>query len=173
MMGMRIEGLSRRGRATAGASRMYSSSELLRAASKPDVVIDCRPLTQLTRGTIDRRVLDAMRRDAIFVVVGRAGTVNEEALYRHLRVYPSFRAGTDVWWHEGLRPGRLGRDERFLRLPNFVGTPHSGGYSSAMESSVESRAYDLAVKNLARFFHGTTPRYAADRRDYAPSPEGL
>lgn len=172
VMGMRIEGLSRTRRAEPGTSRMFLASELRGAASKPDVVIDCRPLTQLTRGTIDRPILESMQRDAILVVVGRAGTVDEEALYRHLRANPTFRAGTDVWWHEDLHAGRLGRDQRFLRLPNFVGTPHSAGYSLAMEPAVESRAYDMAMENLARFFGGKVPRHLADRREY-DAPVGL
>lgn len=172
-MGMRIEGLSRSGRGEPGTARMFPASDLLRAASGPDVVVDCRPLTRLTRGTIDRRVLQAMNNDTILVIVGRAGTVEEEALYRHLRDHPRFRAGTDVWWHEDLPSGRLGRDRRFLRLPNFVGTPHSAGYSSAMEATTESRAYDLAVGNLARFFQGKVPRHLADVGEYRGPPDSI
>jgi phosphoglycerate dehydrogenase-like enzyme len=167
-MGMQIQALSRTGRPERGTIRMFSQSELSRAVSEADVVVDCRPLTRSTEGTIDRAVLGAMRSDAILVIVGRAGTVDENALYRHLRTNPLFRVGTDVWWHEDRRPDRLGRDQRFLRLPNFVGSPHNAGYSSSMDPRTRLRAYEMAAANLARFFRGRVPLHLADPGEYDP-----
>ena len=164
--GMEIHGLSRSGGAKPGVARMFAARQLSRAVSTADVVVECRPLTQLTRGSIDRRILRAMRTDAIFVIAARAATVDEEALYAHLQSHPLFRAGTDVWWHEDLASGRLGQDRRFLRLPNFLGTPHSGGFSPAMELTTLELAYALAAENLARFFESTTPRHVVSRGEY-------
>ncbi|MGP8075808.1 MAG: NAD(P)-dependent oxidoreductase [Thermoplasmata archaeon] len=161
----RVLGLNRSGRMAPGCSGMFPADRLAEAVAEGDFVFDTRPLTSATEGTIDASVLAAMRPAAVFVNVGRAGTVREEALYEHLRSHPDFRAALDVWWHEDYLSARIEHRFPFATLPNFVGTPHSAGFGPGVEVHVLERA----VLNLRRFFAGERPRYLIDRAEYALS----
>jgi phosphoglycerate dehydrogenase-like enzyme len=163
---MRVVGLNRTGRMEPGCDAMYPSRRLREALGEADVVFDARPLTNATRGTIGAAELLAMRPTAILVNVGRAATVDEEALYRHLEGHPEFRAAFDPWWEEDF-PGRS-FTSRFplLDLPNFVGTPHDAG----LGPTTEKYGLDRALDNVSRFFRGESPRYRIDRAEYTREP---
>jgi len=164
---VRVIGLNRTGQMAPGCDGMFASDRLVEAVREGDFVFDCRPLTRRTRATIDRSVFAAMKPSAVFINVGRAGTVHEEDLYHHLLDHPDFRAALDVWWHEDFSQGRL--DHRFPwgSLPNLVGTPHSAGFGPGVEEYVLGRA----IANLRRFFSGEEPRYVIDRTEYEESPD--
>ena len=159
----RVVGMNRTGAPDAGCAEMYPASRLREAVALGDFVFEVRPLTKLTAGTIGREELEAMRPNAIFVNVGRAGTVDEEALYRHLQTHPTFRAAIDVWWDEDYAGGRLPSRFPFAELPNFVGTPHTAGVAPGSEP----RVLQLAIENLARFFRDAAPSHVVDRREYS------
>jgi phosphoglycerate dehydrogenase-like enzyme len=161
-LGLRVEGVSRSGSPDPDAEAMHASRDLRAAVSRADVVIECRPLTTETRGTLDAAVLAAMRPEATLVNVGRAGTVDEGALYEHLRSQPAFHAAIDVWWEENYVAGVLHTRFPFADLPNFLGTPHVAGIGPAARDYAETKA----VENLVRFFDGQPPRYVADRAEY-------
>lgn len=161
-LGMPVLGLSRSGAPDPDADRMFPAPELLEALALADVVIECRPLTTATRATLDARALAAMRPGAVLVNVGRAGTIDEAALFEHLRAHPEFRAATDVWWNEDFAAGELGSRYPLAGLANFLGTPHVAGIGQAAREHAES----AAVENLARFFRGEAPRFVADRAEY-------
>jgi phosphoglycerate dehydrogenase-like enzyme len=163
---MRLVGVNRTGRMAPGVEAVYPADLLREALAEGDFVFDVRPLTLQTAGTIGAEELRAMPSEAVYVNVGRAGTVDEEALYRHLVEHPGFRAALDVWWEEDFANGTFGSRFPFGELPNFVGTPHSAGVGPSVERYVLARA----VENLARFFRGEEPRFLVDRRDYVPGP---
>lgn len=160
--GVRIEAVTRRGDPDPAADRTYSADRLLDALAAADMIVETRPLTRATRRTLDRRAFGAMRPEAIFVNVGRAGTVDEAALFEHLKATPTFQCGTDVFWREEFGEGRLALDHPFVDLPNFLGTPHVAGVGAGARTRAELRAVD----NLVRFFAGETPLYVADRTEY-------
>jgi phosphoglycerate dehydrogenase-like enzyme len=159
---MRIVGVNRAGRMAPGLDAVYPADRLREALSVGAFVFDVRPLTLRTAGTIAAEELRAMPAEAVYVNVGRAGTVDEESLYRHLVEHPGFRAALDVWWDEDFQNGTFQVRFPFAELPNFVGTPHSAGVGPPVERYVLARA----VENLARFFRGENPLYLVDRRDY-------
>ena len=159
---VRVVGLNRTGAPAEGADEMYGADRLREAVARGDFVFEVRPLTRRTAGTIGAPELEAMRPEAIFVNVGRAGTVDEAALYHHLETHPSFRAGIDVWWDEDYAKGALPSRFPFGSLANAVVTPHSAGVAPGVEPLVLARA----LENLARFFHDGRPRYVVDRSDY-------
>jgi phosphoglycerate dehydrogenase-like enzyme len=161
----RVVGLNRSGRPAPGCGTMFPADRLVEAVKEGDFVFDCRPLTRATAGTIDELVLASMRPKAVFINVGRAGTVREEPLYRHLVNNPEFRAALDVWWHEDFAGGRLEQRFPFSGLPNFVGTPHSAGFGPGVEAHV----LEQAILNLRRFFSGEEPRHLIDRSEYERS----
>ena len=160
--GMRIVGVNRTGRMAPGADAMYPAGALGDAVAVGDLVIDARPLTVATRGSVNAELLARFRPEAIYVNVGRALTVEEEALYRHLKDHPGFRAALDVWWDEDFGKGTLGRRFPFTDLSNFVGTPHSAG----LGPDVDGYVLDRALQNLGRYFRGEPPLYLADRKEY-------
>lgn len=163
--GTHVVGLNRSGTPAPGCERMYASSQLREALSDGDIVFEARPLTKLTQRSIGAVELGAMRPQAILVNVGRAGTVDEEALYRHLQGHPEFRAAFDVWWNEDYATGTLATRFPFGELPNFSGTPHAAS-GNAGDPQVEARALRLAVENVQRFFLDGRPAHVADRREY-------
>ena len=161
--GMRIVGVNRTGRTAPGCDAMYPAEAIGDAVAQADLVVDARPLTRATRGSVNSGLLGRFRSAAIYVNVGRAHTVDEDALYRHLKDHPGFRAALDVWWEEDFGRGRLSHRFPFADLPNFVGTPHSAGLGPGIDRYV----LDRALENLARFFRGEPPLYVADRTEYA------
>lgn len=159
---VRRVGLNRRGRMAAELDAAYPADRLEDALAEADLVFDVRPLTQATRGSLGAPQLARMRPDAVYINVGRAGTVDEEALYHHLETHPGFRVALDVWWSEDFLRGTLGQRFPWTERPNFLGTPHcASSYAGADEFSLRN-----AVENLGRFFAGKTPDYLADPRDY-------
>ncbi|MGA8663730.1 MAG: NAD(P)-dependent oxidoreductase [Thermoplasmata archaeon] len=165
--GVRRVGVNRTGRMAPELEAVYPADRLEEALADADFVFDVRPLTRATRSSIGAKQLGRMRGSATYVNVGRAGTVDEEALYRHLSTHPDFRVALDCWWDEDYAAGTLAQRFPWTELPNFIGTPHSAGaVPGADEYSLK-----LAVENVRRFFAGQTPWYLADRRDYVdPDP---
>ncbi len=160
--GVRVVGVNRTGRSAAGVDAVYSADRLDEALAEGDAVVDVRPLTRSTVRSIGARQFASMRPRAVFVNVGRAGTVDEEALYRHLTAHPEFRAGIDVWWEEGFADGHLTTRFPFASLPNCVTTPHSAAFGSG----ADAYALDRALENLARYFRGGRPAHVIDRSEY-------
>ncbi|MGC2788815.1 MAG: NAD(P)-dependent oxidoreductase [Thermoplasmata archaeon] len=158
----RVIGLNRTGAPAPGCSEMLAADRLDEAVALGDFVFEVRPLTRRTAGSVGTAEFAVMRPNAVFVNVGRAGTVDEEALYRHLKAHPTFRAAIDVWWDEDFARGAFSSRFPFAELPNFVGSPHSAGATP----SGAPRVLRLAVENLARFFRGETPLYVVDRAEY-------
>ncbi|MCI4336996.1 MAG: hypothetical protein L3K17_07390 [Thermoplasmata archaeon] len=161
--GAEVSAVSRTGGNESGVARMSPARELVEAVRTADVVLDCRPLTAATRGTIDRAAFAAMKPTARFVNVGRAGTVDEAALYERLVSVPTFSAALDVWWDEQYATGQVSSRFPFAQLPNFLGTPHNAGLGPGSWE----RGIRWALRNLRRFFDGDTVRYVADRAEYA------
>ncbi len=162
-----IVGLNRTGIMAPGISRAYPAHRLREAVTDADFVFEARPLTRGTAGSIGAAELAAISPTGVFVNVGRAGTVDEGALYEHLRSHPEFRAAIDVWWGERFEDGRIVEPYPFGQLPNFLGTPHC----AAGGDGVESYALARALSNLARFFAKEPPLYVVDRSEYeAPAP---
>lgn len=75
----------------------------------------------------DSDVLRALRPDCVLINTARGGIVDETALYRALREGWIAAAALDVFEEEPPT------DDRLLRLPNLIATPHIGA------SSVEAR----------------------------------
>lgn len=159
-----VIGVNRTGRMAPGVERMLPARELRTAIALGDFVFDARPLTRSTRATIGTAELDAMKPGAILILVGRARTVDEEALYRHLVAHPEFRAGIDVWWHEEFETRVVTNRFPFASLPNVVATPHAAGFGPGVPSYV----LEIALENLARYFRGERPLHIADRSEYGP-----
>jgi phosphoglycerate dehydrogenase-like enzyme len=77
------------------------------------------PLNETTKGILDRRALDRVKRGAILVNVSRARLVDREALLEALDSGRLGGYGLDVGYEEPASP-----DEPLLKYKNVILTPH-------------------------------------------------
>lgn len=115
-LGMRVLGYSRRGADPAVAE----PADLPTLLASADVVSLHCPLTDETRGLIDRAALAAMKPGAMLINTARGGVVDHDALLEALRSGHLLGAGLDVFPEEPHIPAAL------LQLDNVVCTPHIG-----------------------------------------------
>jgi len=165
--GAHVNALNRDGAPADGAERVFPADLLHQALAEADFVFEARPLTSHTVGSLGAPEFAVMRPKAVLVNIGRAGTIDEAALYRHLQGHPDFRAAIDVWWSEDYAKDTLSSRFPFADLPNFVGTPHCAGYAP----QAEVRAARMAIENVARFFRDGRPAYTVDRSEYQDQRE--
>ena len=109
-----------------------------------DVVILIVPITEETRGMVDRDFLACMKDDALLVNVARGPVVDTAALVEALHTR-RIHAALDVTDPEPLPQGHP-----LWGAPNLLISPHVGGASSAMKP----RAYRLVRQQLERFATG-------------------
>jgi phosphoglycerate dehydrogenase-like enzyme len=119
--------------------------KLLPFAARADVIVNTLPLTPETKGLFDRRFFDAARRGALFINVGRGGTVVTDDLVAALQDGRLGGAGLDVTDPEPLPPGHA-----LWRAPNVIITPH---VAAMLEGNEEPR-WVLARENLRRYVEG-------------------
>ena len=123
---------------------MHGFDELEDLLPAVDVVVVIVPLTEQTRGLVDRDFLARMRQGALLVNVARGPVVDTDALLDALRE-GRVHAALDV-----TDPEPLPEDHPLWRAPNLLVSPHVGGASTAMEP----RAYRLVREQLERFAAG-------------------
>ncbi|MFF5448465.1 2-hydroxyacid dehydrogenase [Streptomyces sp. NPDC012888] len=109
-----------------------------------DVVVLTTPLTERTRGLVDKDFLARMKDGALLVNVARGPVVDTAALLAELEA-GRLRAALDVTDPEPLPPGHP-----LWHAPHVLITPHVGGSSSAFEP----RAKRLLARQLTRFAAG-------------------
>ncbi len=159
--GMRVYALTRRRQRGGDVESFRGEAGLLRLLHASDACILALPLSKLTKGMIGTKQLSVMKSDGILVNVGRAEVVDERALYDHLSGNPRFTYATDVWWSrdgaESFSPHLP-----FLKLENFIGTPHASGPSAYVTGGPPR----YAIANLLRYLNGETPENIVDRSEY-------
>lgn len=115
------------------------TTNIIEAVTGSDVVICVLPLTDETRGVLDRRVFDAMA-GALFVNVGRGAVADEKALYHALESGHLRGAAIDTWYNYPA-PGEKScapANHPIHKLPNVLLSPHLGGYTSkAVAASIQ------------------------------------
>jgi phosphoglycerate dehydrogenase-like enzyme len=119
--------------------------KLLPFAARADVIVNTLPLTTETKGLFDRKVFDAAKHGALFINVGRGGTVVTDDLIAALRDGRIGGAGLDVTDPEPLPP-----DHALWRAPNVLITPH---VAAGLEGNDVPR-WLLARENLRRYAEG-------------------
>lgn len=119
--------------------------KLLPLAGRADVIVSTLPLTPETKGLMNKAFFDAAKRGALFINVGRGGTVVTDDLVAALRDGRLGGAGLDVTDPEPLPP-----DHPLWKAPNVIITPH---VAAAVEGDEEPR-WLLAKENLRRYAAG-------------------
>jgi phosphoglycerate dehydrogenase-like enzyme len=147
--GMRVLVTQRTPVAEEGVSYV-ALEELLREA---DFVVVACPLTDQTRGLLDRRRLALMKPTAFLVNVARGAIVDQAALVEALREERLAGAGLDV-----VDPEPLPAGDSLLPLPTVVGAPHSLGYTDELLRGCVGQACEALLDAAA----GRVPRDVAN-----------
>lgn len=162
--GMRVLAINRSGRTEYECAFIGTLADLDYVLSESDVVVIALSLTRLTEGLIGHEELKMMKEDAVLVNVARAGIIEQEDLYHHLRDHPHFMAASDVWWQypENRQGGVSYQDYPFHRLENFLMTPHV----AASVSSAKERMFDTAIENIKRYLEGKAVVNVVNKQEY-------
>lgn len=126
-------------------SHVGPPEELMTLAREADVVVNTLPLTPETAGLFNARMFAAMKPRALFINVGRGGTVVTADLVRALSEKRLGGAGLDVTDPEPLPP-----DHPLWRMPNVIITPHV----STDSDFGSERHWQVARENLRRYVAG-------------------
>ena len=145
-LGMRVLGVSRHGCPLDAVDEMRTTDRLDDVLPRADFVFVAVPLTPETRNLLDARRQALMKPGAGLVNVGRAATVDYDALVANLRSGRLSGAVLDVFDPEPLPPG-----SRLWSAPNLVVTPH---VSADDGDSYVALTLELVFRNLERLLDG-------------------
>lgn len=144
--GMRIVGVKRqRGEALPHVDAVHPPEQLRELVGGAHAIVVTLPLTNETRGLIDRETIGRMRDGAIFVNVGRGKVVDEEALIEALRSGKLAGAALDVTAKEPLPP-----ESPLWEMENVIISPHT----AALSWHENERIVELFAENLRRYLSG-------------------
>jgi phosphoglycerate dehydrogenase-like enzyme len=121
------------------------ADKLLPFAARADVIVSTLPLTAETKGLMNRAFFDAAKRGALFINVGRGGTVVTDDLLAALNDGRLGGAGLDV-----TDPEPLPAEHPLWRAPNVIITPH---VAAALDGNEVPR-WIIARENLRRYAAG-------------------
>ncbi|XID96267.1 D-2-hydroxyacid dehydrogenase [Paenibacillaceae bacterium WGS1546] len=143
--GMKVVAVSRTRRKLPDELAAVEEVGLADAFARSDVLSLHCPLTEATKGIINRDSLAAMKRSAFLINTGRGGLVVEEDLAEALRNGTIAGAGLDV-----LSAEPPPADHPLLRAPNCIITPHIAW------ATLEARTALMngIVRNVERFLAG-------------------
>ncbi len=120
---------------------------------RSDMVSIHIPLTDETRGIIDRKQIESMKPEAFLVNTSRGGVINEGDLIRALQERKIAGAGLDVFESEPIEP-----DNPLLTLDNVVLTPHS----AALTLECVTRMATSSAERVVALFQGNRPENIAN-----------
>lgn len=121
-----------------------------------DWLVVAAPLTQGTRGLIDRRRLELLPEGAHVIIISRGGIVDEKALIDGLQSGRIAGAGIDAFEEEPLAP-----ESPLWSMPNVVITPHVAGVSAGVLVGLKA----IFKENLRRYLAGEDFLYVCDKKE--------
>jgi phosphoglycerate dehydrogenase-like enzyme len=139
-----------------GFDRVVGFAEVDAELPDADVVVLAAPLTDETRGFLDRARLDRLPRGAVVINVARGALVDEPALIERLRSGRLRGAVLDVFMEEPLAA-----NSPLWQLRNVLVTPH---ISPVSPGRFWTRELDLFLDNWRRFVRGEPLRNVVDKR---------
>lgn len=141
----RVIGINRSGSAAPYADEIHPIAKLTDVLGEADAVISTLPLSADTRHLMGEKQFRAMKPGAIFVNVGRGGTVDHDALKNALSSDHLGGACLDVFEDEPLAP-----EDTFWDMPNVLISPHIGGNGGPIQTTFTR----LVGENLQRLKDG-------------------
>lgn len=120
--------------------------------SKSDFITLHVDLTEQTKHLIGEDELRAMKKTSMLINTSRGGVVDEESLYRALSENWIRAAALDVFEKEPVGATPL------LELENFIGTPHTAGYTEEALTEVGI----ITAQNVIDVLAGKKPSYVVN-----------
>ena len=151
-LGMQVIGVTRSGRGSRDARRVYRTTALRVALARADFVVLTLPLSDETRGLVGPAELAAMKPTAWLLNLARGPIVDEAALLAALRARRIGGAVLDVFDTEPLPA-----DHPLWGFDSVVVTPHISGPSTPREIA------PMFNDNLRRYAAGRPLRHLVDR----------
>jgi phosphoglycerate dehydrogenase-like enzyme len=145
-MGMEVIGISRHGKPVEGFSQVLTPKALAEVLPKADFVLMATPLTPETENLLDRQKQALIKPGAGIINVGRAGTMDYDALVENLNRGHFSGAIIDVF-----DPEPLPADSPLWTTPNLLVTPH---VSADDGNTYVEMTLGLVFENLERYFKG-------------------
>ena len=145
-LGMHVVGVTRHGRPLDAVDEVHTTDRVDELLPRADFVLLAVPLTPETRSLLDARRQALMKPGAGVVNVGRAATVDYEALTSNLRSGHLSGAVLDVF-----DPEPLPSVSPLWGVPNLVVTPH---VSADDGDSYVPLTLELVFRNLERLLDG-------------------
>jgi len=160
--GMKVHGIQRNPKQKMveefSLASCVGSEHLMNILKISDFVLLTVPLTPETRGMIGESELRAMKSTSYLVNIGRAGLIEEGAMYNALKDKWIAGAALDVWWvphwwdpswNPELRvPSRY----PIWEFDNVIAIPHNIGFVE--RTSYSSQALEIIAKNISNVFYG-------------------
>ena len=145
-LGVHVIGVSRHGRMVDEMDETYPVAELDHVLPRADFVFVAVPFTPETRNLLDRRRQSLLKPGAGLVNVGRAATVDYQALADNLRSGHLAGAILDVF-----DPEPLPRESDLWDVPNLLVTPH---VSADDGNTYVAMTLELVFRNMRRYLAG-------------------
>lgn len=111
------------------------------------------PDVPATQGMIGAKEIASLKEGVYFINTARAAAVEEEPLYQALVARKIKAAAFDVFWNEPVSP-----DDRFVKLPNVIATPHIGGATV----DVVAHQGEMMCDSIEAWLRGERPAYIAN-----------
>ena len=146
LVGLEVLGISRHGKPVEHVDEMFTAAQLDELLPRADFVFMATPLTPETENLLDRRRQALLKRGAGLINVGRAGTMDYQALIENLRTGHLAGAIIDVFDPEPLPP-----DSPLWSTPNLIVTPH---VSADDGDTYVPMTLDLVFKNMRHYLAG-------------------
>jgi phosphoglycerate dehydrogenase-like enzyme len=124
------------------------TDDLNSVLEQSDYVVNILPLTNATRGLMGAEQFATMKRESVYVTVGRGPTTDYAALKSALERGAISGAGLDVTAPEPLTPG-----DSLWTMPNVVIMPHVAGSTQYYND----RAGAIFMENLESFIQTGKP----------------
>jgi phosphoglycerate dehydrogenase-like enzyme len=159
--GMEVHGIGRTARTGDPDFGDIASRDGMRALfAGADYVVMVLPNTAQTAGMVDAAALAALKPSARLINVGRAATLDQEALVRALRDGRLAAAALDV-----VSPEPLPSDDPLWGVPNLLISPHDSGNVRGWQKPI----LDLFERNLDNWLRGAPLLNIVDKHlGYAP-----
>ena len=148
--GMRILAYGRQALKDNGISLFidgYSYKDLRTFLAEVDVVSLHVPLTETTKGMMNKEAFEAMKNGSYLINTCRGGVVDEQALFQALSSQKLSGAALDVFVHEPYVPLK---DMDLRSLPQVLMTPHLASHTDRANDQMATHT----VQNITAFYEG-------------------
>ena len=146
-IGLQTYGINTTGHVTAGFIECYSQEKLSRVVKEIDIVVNILPLTESTYYLYNNNLFSVMKKETIFVNVGRGPSVNTEDLIEALLTGQIKFAALDVFEEEPLSV-----DNPLWQMENVLITPHISGATPKFKAKLLA----IFLPNLKSFIENST-----------------